>query len=352
MHALGVQANNRRAVLYCEGQLGQPQGTIANSLVVFSPYFDIRGVIDSQYQHQSADMVIEHGQTIPIFGSLGEALAKTDDVDWLIYGKTFTDNRLPADEYELIQRALACHLKVVSGLLQFLSHYAEFADYNAQGLIYDLCRPPPVSEQRAFTGAVEKVPARRILVLGTGMDHLVHTTAYRLYRALQQSDLNCAMVTTTRTGLLQGIPYGFCPDAWSLVGAEGSVEEQVIRCWNHQRPDVILIEAPTSVSCPGRQSGIAVLRGCRPHGVIMVDAPSQPTFTPAAGVKPDLHYELALIQHLVNVKLLGFALYQQASGDGETSIVRNDLAQEYGVPIVDPVQEGLQPLVDCIRLIL
>ncbi|CAM3460868.1 DUF1611 domain-containing protein [Parendozoicomonas haliclonae] len=353
MHAVGVHADNRKAVVFCEGELGKRAGKIANGLVRTSHYFDICAVIDSHWHGLTADATVEGGQPIPVYGTLAEVMQAHKGISWFIYGKLPSQEFIPDKERIYIRDALSRQLHVVSGLFHFLSDDEEFKSFAADGLIFDLKKPPPLTEQPLFSGAVENVGASRVLITGTDCDQGKHTTTYCLYQALKESGVSCAMVATSETGILQGVSYGLCPDAWSLHSAAGGIEQLIIKCWEDQRPDIILVEGLASASHPGLMTGMAVMKGCRPDAIIMQDSPgrkARASFPEFA--KPDIRYEIALTRKLTNSEPIAITLTPEGMNLSEFSSFQEDLREEYDIPVVDPLQAGMGDLVDSVRQLL
>jgi len=167
MRSLGVQSENRKAIVFCEGQLGEVDGKTANGLVRSSAYFDICGVIDARFSGQTADKVISGGMPVPIFDSLSEAMAQNNHVGWSIYGKAPLGGRLPDSDKPYIKEALSLGLNVVSGLMHFLSEDEAFTKDHDPSMLYDIRKPPAIEKQHIFSGEVSSVGAKRILIAGT-----------------------------------------------------------------------------------------------------------------------------------------------------------------------------------------
>ena len=350
MHAMGIRSDNRKAVVFCEGLLGETGGKTANGLVRSSSYFDICGVIDSRWHGYTADKVIDGGKPIPVVGSLAEAVQNERDLGWFIYGKETKGGVLPDSERIYIKDALARKLRVASGLMHFLSDDEDFRGHGDGSAIVDIRKPPSLDQQHIFSGRVETVGAKRILVAGTDCAQGKRTTADLLYHALKDADISCAMIATGQTGIMQGFSYGVCPDAWSVVCATGAIEQVILQCWEEQRPDVILIEGQSSASHPALLGGITILKGSRPHAVVMQDTPGRkirvdfPEFA-----KPDIRYEIALLKKYANVEPIAITLNPESLDEPKFQAVREDLHDEYDVPVVNPMVDGVDELVDAVR---
>ncbi len=353
MHIIGHHAESYKAVVFCEGMLGDIDGKTANGLVRSSDFFDICAVIDSRWRGSTADKVVPGAQPVPVVGSLSEAMQIDHSICWFVYGKAPLGGVLPSAERVYIHDALARRMHVVSGLLDFLSDDKDFCTQETKDRIHDIRKPPPLSEQRLFSGVITAVEAKRILVTGTDCAQGKRTTATILYQGLQEQGVSSAFVATGQTGVMQGARYGVCLDALPIMSAMGAIENVICKCWNEQRPDVIIIEGQSSASHPALVGGTAILKASRPHAIVMQDTPGRisrvdyPDFA-----KPDVRYEIALAKKLCNVDPIAITLNPENLDEQAFEQIRAELSDEYELPCVDPIRGGVEELVDAVKNML
>ena len=85
------------------------------------------------------------------------------------------------------------------------------------------------------------------------------------------------MVATGQTGLIQGARYGVALDALPSQFCAGEVEGAVVRAFEAEDPDVIIIEGQSALGHPAYVSSGFILRGSQPQAVILQHAPARRT---------------------------------------------------------------------------
>ncbi len=338
------------ALIYCESQFGLVDGKTAAGLVRHSETYTILGVIDSSLSGQDAGEVLgDKKNNIPIFSNLYVALAQLDKVpDCYIYGKAPLDASISIAERHLVIEAMSKGMNIINGLHQFFSEDQEFMRIAAQfGIqIRDIRKPPSLSDLHVFTGKISQVDVPIIAVLGTDCACGKMTTAVELNKALNSLGLKSVMVATGQTGLMQGAKYGASIDAMVSQFVIGEIENAIVRTYQEENPDIILVEGQSAVSHPAFMSSLGILKGSLPDGVILQHPPGRksrcdfPQF-----VMPTLTSEIQLIEALSQARVLAITLSHENLSEAEIAEFILDYEHRLQLPTTDVLSYGCQKLV-------
>ena len=343
------------AVIYCEGQFGEQDGKTANGLVRHSERFQIHSVIDSvRAGCDSGQFLDGSANGIPVLASLGEAIAHAGFVpDFLICGVAPADGLLSPAQRIVLLDGIARGMNVINGLHEFLNDDAEFvaAALLAGVTVTDVRRPKDTKDLKLFSGRISTVTCPRVAVLGTDGAIGKRTTATILVRALQDRGINAVMVGTGQTALIQGGRYGVALDALVPQFCSGEVEDQVVRAFEQEDPDVIIIEGQGALSHPAYLTSAHILRGSRPAGVIVQHAPSRKVLGDFPMVPmPTAASEIRMIESFADTRVIGVTLNHELMTDAEVSAAIIAYELELGVPVTDPLTRSLDRLVDMVLL--
>jgi uncharacterized NAD-dependent epimerase/dehydratase family protein len=343
------------AIVYCEGQFGEQDGKTANGLVRHSEKYTITSVIDSRQSGQDAGTFLDGvANDIPILASLADAIAHAGIVpDYLICGLAPADGLLSQAQRVVLLDGIARGMHIINGLHEFLNDDAEFAAASmlAGVTITDVRRPKEKKDLLLFSGRIFDVTCPRIAVLGTDGAIGKRTTATLLVQALNARGIKAVLVGTGQTTIIQGGKYGVALDA--IVGqyCSGEVENQVVRAFEEENPDVIIVEGQGALSHPAYLSSTHILRGSRPAGVIVQHAPKRVMLGDFPMVAmPTIASEIALIETFADTKVIGVTINHELMSDDEISeaIAEHELA--LGLPATDPLTRPLERLVEMVLL--
>ena len=269
----------KTALVYCENQFGLMDGKTAAGLVRHSEIYNIVGVIDSSLADKDAGEELDNKKKhIPIFANLQSALDNLSDIpDCYIYGKAPLDSTLSIAERSLILEAMTKGMDIINGLHQFFSEDPEFIEVaNQWGVeIQDIRKPPQLKDLHVFTGQIAKVTVPVIAILGTDCACGKMTTAVELNKALNNLGIKSVLIATGQTTIMQGSKYGVSIDALVSQFVIGEIENAVVRAFEQENPDIILVEGQSSVSHPAFMSSVGILKGCMPDGIILQHPPSR-----------------------------------------------------------------------------
>jgi uncharacterized NAD-dependent epimerase/dehydratase family protein len=341
------------AVVYCEGNFGGIDGKTANGLVRHSEMYEIVSVIDSEKAGRDAGVVLgEETHPIPIHADLAETIAATDIVpDTFIFGIAPASGLLSRHERAVVIEAMSLGMDIVSGLHEFLGDDPVFVaaqtEYDVK--IRDVRRPREKKDLRLFDGSIADVDCPRIAVLGTDCAIGKRTTATILTRALNERGIKAVMVTTGQTGLIQGARYGVALDAMPSQFCAGEMEGAVVRAFEREQPDVIIVEGQSALGHPAYLSSGFILRGSQPQAVILQHAPARAIrcdFDDMRVASPQ--DEIKLIEVFADTDVIGLTINHENMTASEVVAAVALYEVQLGIPAADPLTDSPQHLVDMV----
>jgi uncharacterized NAD-dependent epimerase/dehydratase family protein len=352
-HGASTLPRRPTAVVYCEANLGGQDGKTANGLVRHSERYRIVSVLDStKVGCDSGDVLGDGANGIPVHADLTQAVAHEGSVpDVLIYGVAPSGGMLSAAERAVMLDGMRLGMDIVNGLHEFLNDDPEFAAASVEHgvTITDVRRPRDKKDLRMFSGRIEQVSCPRIAVLGTDSAIGKRTTATILTTALNDRGIRAVLVGTGQTGLIQGARYGVALDAIPCQFCSGEMEAAVVEAFEGEHPDVIIIEGQGALSHPAYLSSTFILRGSRPHGVILQHAPSRTKLGDFAEVPmPSPTSEIALIEAFADTKVIGLTLNHEQMTDAEVTAAITMYELELGLPTTDALTRPTDRLVDMV----
>jgi uncharacterized NAD-dependent epimerase/dehydratase family protein len=343
----------KTALVYCENEFGLVDGKTAAGLVRHSELYQIVGVIDSSLVGKDAGEALGGKKNnIPIFANLDAALRHLSEIpDCYIYGKAPLDTSISAEERLLVLEAMQKGMDIINGLHQFFSEDQEFIHKAIQcGIqIKDIRKPPQLKDLHVFTGEISKVTVPVIAVLGTDCACGKMTTAVELNNALNRLGLTSIMIATGQTSLMQGAKYGACMDALVSQFAIGEIENAVIQAFDHENPDIILVEGQSAVSHPAFMSSLGILKGSMPDGIILQHPPARKFRCDFPDlVMPTLESEIHLIEAISSAQVIAIALSHENLANEEIPKIIKDYEHRLGLPTTDVLIDGCQKLVQAL----
>lgn len=341
------------AIVYCEANFGDIDGKTANGLIRRSEKYKILSVIDSKKAGLDTGMVLD-GKTndIPVCRDLAEALAQAGPVpDFFIFGMAPSSGMLSKHERGLVLEAMSHGMNIVNGLHEFLNDDPVFAAacIACKVEILDVRRPRDKKDLHLFSGRIAEVTCPVIAVLGTDCAIGKRTTANIITSALNDSGIKTLMIGTGQTGLIQGARYGVALDAVPSQFCAGELEATVVKAFENESPDVIVVEGQGALSHPAFSSTSFILRGCCPNGVVLQHAPRRsercdfekmPMPTPAS--------EINLIETFSDTKIIGLTINHEGMNDTEVSAAITQYEQELGIPATDALTRSPERLVEMV----
>lgn len=339
------------AVVWCEGAFGTPYGKTAHGLVRFTRRYEVVAVIDSTHAGRDAGDVLDGRPCgIPVVADLAAALdvgaART-----LVIGIAPDGGRLTGADRAAVVHALERGLNVDSGLHDFLGDDPALVAIAARtgARLRDVRRPPPVAALHAFSGRIDSVGALRLAVLGTDSAVGKRTTAVMLTRALTERGVKAEMIGTGQTAWMQGVRYQIVLDSLINDFIAGELENAVLRAWDEQRPEVIVVEGQGSLMNPAYPGGYEILAATRPHGVVMQHAPRRTEYDgfPGYALHP-LATQIAALELVSGRKVVAIAINHEGLTESETHGEVSRIGAETGLPCCAPLIDGVGPILDAV----
>ncbi len=343
------------ALVLCGTDFRTDNGKTAHGLVRGTDRYRVVGIVDSSCPGEDAGRLLDGAsRDIPVFASIPDALdALPDRPDFAVVGIATSGGRIPPDLKAAIAEAIDSGLSIVNGLHELVSDDPALAEAaRRRGVsITDVRRPRPVSELHFWTGEIRKLAIPRIAVLGTDCAVGKRTTARLLTEACRRSGLRAEMVFTGQTGWLQGGRWGFLLDATPNDFVSGELERAVLACARETRPDVIFLEGQSALRNPSGPCGSELLLSGGARAAVLQHAPARAEFEGLEGLGfpiPPLEDEIALIGSY-GARTLGVALNTHGLEGARREEVRDTLASRLGIPVVCPLEDGVEPLVAAVR---
>ena len=341
------------AIIYCEGQFGKIDGKTANGLVRHSHNYRILSVIDSKTAGlNSGEVLNEEKNGIPILTDMAAALTHAGTVpDYFIFGIAPSSGLLSDTEKTIILDAMSLKMNIVNGLHEFLSEDPTFlaASIKHNVTILDIRKPKNKEELQTFSGEIHNVKCPRIAILGTDCAIGKRTTATILVKALQDKGLNVVMIATGQTGIIQGAPYGVALDAVPSQFCAGELEAIIVKAYEQENPDLIIIEGQGSLSHPAFSTSSFILRGSCPTSVILQHAPKREYRAdfPKA-LMPTVASEINLIETFADTRVIGLTLNHEDMSSQETLSAIDDFATQLRIPVTDALSQPTDHLVQIV----
>jgi uncharacterized NAD-dependent epimerase/dehydratase family protein len=340
-------------VVYCEANFGAADGKTANGLVRHSEKYRIVSVVDSHHVGLDAGEVLgDAARGIPVCSDLAHAVETVGRVpDVFIFGIAPASGLLSVHERGVVLEAMSRGMDIVSGLHEFLSDDPVFVAAQAEHgvTIHDVRRPKNKKELRLFDGSISAVTCPRIAVLGTDCAIGKRTTATVLTRALNERGIKAVMIATGQTGLIQGARYGVALDAMPSQFCAGEMEGAVVRAFDAEHPDVIIIEGQSALGHPAYLSSGFILRGSQPQGVILQHAPARRTRCDFGDlVIPSPAVEINLIETFAETKVIGLTINHEDMSDAEVTAAIASYEIELGIPATDALWRSTDALVEMV----
>lgn len=343
------------AIVLANARYLTPDGKTAHGLVRMTSRYLIRAVIDPDCAGRDAGELLDGViRDIPVVADLAEAIALGSPLPTTcVVGVATLGGRLETGLREQILVAVRAGLNIVNGLHEFVSDDPEIANEAAiRGVgLRDIRKPRPSAQLHFWSGAVRSVGTPRIAVLGTDCGLGKRTTAQLLTDAANAVGIRTEMIYTGQTGWMQGGRYGFILDSVANDFVCGELEHAIVECEREARPDLMIIEGQSALRNPSGPCGAELLLAGGARGVVLQHAPARTHFEgfEASGIEiPTLESEVALIGHY-QAETIAVCLNGEGLPPGSMEETQRKLGAALGVPVVDPLSEGVECLLPAIR---
>lgn len=342
-----------KALVYCENNFGTMDGKTANGLVRSSRKFEIVGVIDSTKVGMDAGEHLSGVKNgIPIFSNLNHALETlTSTPDQFIYGIAPSEAFLKEDERNLLFKAMEHGMSIVNPLHEFFTDDEEFTKHAKQNkvTITDIRKPANKKDMHLFSGRILSIDTPVVAVLGTDSAIGKRTTSVLLEDALLEKGLNVAFIATGQTGLIQGAKYGVAIDAIPSQFMTGEIENQIMKAYENDHPDIIIVEGQGALSHPAYISSCGIIRGSRPGAVIIQHAPKREHLGDFSYMEmPTVKSEIDLIESFSKSKVIAVTINHENMTDEELVTTISEYEKDLNLPTTDALKFGCNKLIESI----
>jgi Uncharacterized conserved protein len=344
----------KKAIVLTNGILHTGDAKTAHGLIRESGRFEIIGVVDHAHAGQDAGEVLDGKQRgIPVVEGIAEGVALGPA--YCIIGVATSGGYLPASLLEDIRYAVSKGISVVNGLHDYLLEHEDIVALAAAtgAELIDIRKPKKFSQLKFWTGEILRLTTPVVAVMGTDCALGKRTTTRFILHEGEQAGLNVAMIYTGQTGWLQGGEYGFIFDSTLNDFVSGELEDAILRCAKETRPDIILLEGQSALRNPSGPGGAEFLVSGQAKHVILVHAPKRKFYehTPEWGEIPSLASEIELIAYYGS-KVIAVALNTEHCTPEEARTYKEALADELGLPVFLPLQEGCAGIIPLLKDII
>ncbi len=346
------------AIVITHGLLKTKTAKTAHGLIRDTSRYHIVGVIDAVSVGKDAGEELDgKKRNIPIYASLEDYIENAaEKAQYCLVGVAGKGGRIPEGMLEIIEKAILSGMHIVNGLHEFMSDIPPIkALADIQGVnIIDIRKPKPKDQLSFWSGRIKEVSSLKLAVLGTDCNLGKRTTARLLLHTLREAGIATEMIYTGQTGWMQGNRFGFIFDSTFNDFISGEIEDAILRCYEEARPDVILLEGQSSLRNPSGPGGAEFLVSGEARHVILQHAPGRKYFGGYEKEKleiPSLESEIALIR-MYGSEVIAITLNAENLSPEEAADYQEKYQKAYGIPVILPLEEGLEAIIPPIRKIL
>ena len=342
-------------MLITNGHLCDSYGKTAHGLIRGSERFKVVAVLDPPFAGRDAgELLDQKHRNITIYGSIDEMVRNGNGrPDYAIIGVAFDGGILPDGWKSMLVETLEQGISLVAGLHTPLSEDPELsaAAQKSGAEVIDIRKPKAFKELHFFSGEIYTVNIPRIAVLGTDCAVGKRTTCRMTLEVCRANGIDAEMIYTGQTGWLQGYPYGFILDATPNDFVSGELERVLVQCATERRPGLMLIEGQSALRNPFGPCGAELILSGHVKQVILQHAPFRPYYEhierPECRI-PTPQQEIDLIR-CYGAKTMAVCLNGEG-GTGEALIAyQEQLGNELDIPVIRPLDEGLEKLLPVIQ---
>lgn len=345
------------AIVVCDGFFDSANGKTAHGLVRGTERYRVLGVIDAPTAGRDAGEVLDgRPRGIPVFATIADAVAAVGKPDYCVVGVATSGGRLTPGLKGLLAEAIAGGISVVNGLHEFLSDDPDLSSAAARRgvTITDVRKTAPRRDLHFWSGDILEVKAPRLAVLGTDCALGKRTTARFLRDACRAAGIRTELIFTGQTGWMQGAPFGFVFDSIPNDFVSGELEHAVVSCWRAAKPELILLEGQSALRNPSGPCGSEFLLSGLARGVVLQHAPARRYYEGLEELGfeiPPIPDEIALIR-TYGARTLAVTLNGEHMAPDALRAEKARLSAEIGLPVVLPLEEGVDALVPVVRTFL
>lgn len=341
------------AVVVTDGNLAGIHGKTAHGLIRGSERFKIIAVVDAEFSGRDAGEVLDgKARGIPVFESLEAMLvAVKSKPAYCVIGCAPHGGVMTSSLRETLDQAIRTGMSIVNGLHEFLSDDPELVALAEKAGVSLVDIRKPRKPLHFWTGEIQSVRATCVAVLGTECAVGKRTTARLLVEACSRGGIATQMIYTGQTGWMQGTAHGLILDAIPNDFVGGELEHAIVLADREFSPDLIVLEGQSALRNPCGPCGSEFILCGGARGVILQHAPGREYFHgyEELGYRiPPVSEEIELIR-LLGARTLALTLNGESLEPDELEAERKRLGDQLGIPVVLPLEEGVDALVPLIE---
>jgi uncharacterized NAD-dependent epimerase/dehydratase family protein len=342
-----------KVIIATDGMLQLEYAKTAHGLIRGSDRFEVLAVIDAKDAGKDAGEILDgKHRGIPVLDSIEAAIKQFNKIDYMVVGVATVGGVLSDSLHSLILQAISHGLGVVNGLHDQLCEREDIAALAKKHnvTLVDIRKPKAIKDLHFWTGDINKVDVPIVAFLAMDCAMGKRTTARLIAESMSKKGLRAEMIFTGQTGWMQGSKYGFIFDSTINDFVSGELEHAIIACWQEEKPDVILLEGQSSLRNPSGPCGLELLISGNAKQVILSHSPHRKHFDDdeAWGLIPSVASEIDIIEKF-DTKVIALALNTYGLSEQEGKTYQTKYAQELGIPVVLPLEDGVENLINAIK---
>lgn len=344
--------HKEKAIVLTNGLLDTDFAKTCHGLLRGTERYEVLAVIDYKQAGRDAGEVMDGRPIrIPVYASVLDFLDKGHDQPrWCVVGVAFPGGALPEAFRQQIRTAIDRGMSIVCGLHTLLSEDPEFSELaRERGVqLLDIRKPRPARELKFWSGEIYTVKAPRIAILGIDCAVGKRTTCRFLMETCRRHGIATEMIYTGQTGWMQGYRHGFIFDTTINDFISGEIERVIVECDRGSRPDLILIEGQSALRNPSGPCGSEFLLSGNVKGVVLQHVPGRRHYEDTNVPLPSVDSEIELIR-FYGAEVLAVTLNGEVMPADDLRKHRDELQQRLNLPVLMPLEEGLDSLVPVVR---
>lgn len=339
------------AIVITGGFLDTVNAKTAHGLIRGTDRFNILGVIDHKLPGRDAGEVLDGvHRNLPVFSSITDFVKNSSaKAKYCILGVATKGGVIPESFQVMLKEALENNLSIVNGLHDYVSDHEELAELAKQrGLeIIDVRRPKKFKDLHFWNGKIKEVKSLKVAVLGTDCALGKRTTSRILTEAMSKAGFKAEMIYTGQTGWMQGAKYGFIFDSTLNDFISGEMEHAMWQCYNDVKPDIMFIEGQSALRNPSGPAGAEWIVSADADAVVLQHNPSRKQYKDMEyypAYLPSMKEEIDLIK-IYGAPTVAITVNTMKIKLEEAKSWANDTERELSIPVVLPLEEGVDRLV-------
>jgi len=346
---LTARAPWKKMLILTEGRTDRYDAKAAVGLIRYRGD-DVLAILDSENVGQDLSSRLGVGGGLPVVADVASALPLGPET--FVIGIAPAGGAFPAEWRRHVVDALEAGLDVVSGLHDFLTDDAEFAELAAKHArtIFDIRKPRDVIP--LGTNLAAEMKARRVLTVGSDGNIGKMHAAIELTRELVAQGRDADFVATGQIGITisgRGVPIDHVVSDF----VSGAIEQELLSREEHE---VFIVEGQGAIVHPGFSAvTVGLIHGAAPDAMIFCHHPTRKVQRggvpmPPVGELIALHEDLCRFTHPSKVVAVSLNCGELSVEEAQKAVDR--IGEQTGLPTTDVVKFGAGPLADAVEAIL